>query len=39
MLIIAGFTYRLDRLKTRTSESRRHPAKAHNNFNIVVGLL
>jgi hypothetical protein len=34
----AGFTVRLDRLKSRTSTFRGYPAKVHNAFNNVIGL-
>jgi hypothetical protein len=37
-LITAGFTYRLDRLKHRTSRFRGLPVKVYNILNTVIGL-
>jgi hypothetical protein len=33
-----GFTYRLGRLKLRTSKSNGHPSKVYNIFETVIGL-
>ena len=38
LVLSAGFTYRLDRLKPKASTFREPPANVYNTFNTVVGI-